>query len=105
MKHLFLLILFTFSLFAKPVYNVGIVTDGKIAFKSELEQALKAEIAQLLGRDFSVRFPSSMYRNGNWDYAKISKDIDALLYNPKCNIVIKLAHMKDIFIKSKLQVL
>ncbi len=90
MKKILLLLLFTLSLFAKPVYNVAIVTDGKIAFKSELEQALKAEIAQLLGRDFSVRFPSSMYRNGNWDYVKIGKDIDAMLYNPKCNIVITL---------------
>ena len=51
MRTLFILFFMTLSLWAKPTYNIAIVTDGPTDFNEDFEEQMKDEIDQLLGRD------------------------------------------------------
>ena len=79
MRVLLLLFFITFSLWAKPSYTIAIVADGPTDFNEDFEEQMKDEIDQLLGRDFDVKFPDELRFDGQWDYKKISKDVDKAL--------------------------
>ncbi len=95
MRTLFILFFMTLSLWAKPTYNIAIVTDGPTDFNEDFEEQMKDEIDQLLGRDFDVKFPDELRFDGQWDYKKISKDVDKALNARKTNLVITLGTLSS----------
>ncbi|MGB6019603.1 MAG: ABC transporter substrate binding protein, partial [Sulfurimonadaceae bacterium] len=95
MRTFSLLLLITFSLWAKPTYNIAIVTDGPTDFNEDFEEQMKDEIDQLLGRDFDVKFPDELRFDGEWDYKKISKDVDNALNSRQTDLVITLGTLSS----------
>ncbi len=95
MRTLLLLFVFTFSLWAKPAYTIAIVTDGPTDFNEDFEEQMKDEIDQLLGRDFDVKFPEQLRFDGQWNYAKISADIDKALDSKQSRLVITLGTLSS----------
>ena len=95
MRILLLLFVITFSLWAKPNYTIAIVTDGPTDFNEDFEEQMKDEIDQLLGRDFNVRFPQNLRYDGNWDYKKISKDVNRALNSKQNSLVITLGMLSS----------
>ncbi len=102
MRTLLLLFVISLSLWAKPIYNIAIVTDGPTDFNEDFEAQMKEEIEQLLGRDFNVKFPKKLRFDGNWDYKQISKDIDRALNAKSSRLVITLGTLSSqIAVKKK----
>jgi len=95
MRIFLLLLSLTLILSARPIYNIAIVTDGPTDFNEDFEEQMKDEIDQLLGRDFEVRFPESLRFDGQWNYTKISKDIDKALKARSSKMVITLGMLSS----------
>ncbi len=95
MRIFLLLFVITFSLWAKPNYTIAIVTDGPTDFNEDFEEQMKDEIDQLLGRDFNVRFPQKLRYDGNWDFKKISRDVDKALNSKENSLVITLGMLSS----------
>ena len=95
MRTLLILLLITFSLWAKPNYTIAIVTDGPTDFNEDFEEQMKDEIDQLLGRDFNVRFPQTLRYDGNWNYKKITKDVKKALNSNQNSLVITLGMLSS----------
>ncbi len=95
MRAFLLLFIIIFSLWAKPNYTIAIVTDGPTDFNEDFEEQMKDEIDQLLGRDFDVRFPEQLRFDGQWDYNKISADVDKALNSKQNSLVITLGTLSS----------
>ena len=95
MRIYLLLLILSLTLWAKPTYNIAIVTDGPTDFNEDFEEQMKEEIEQLLGRDFNVKFPESLRFDGQWDFKKITKDIDSALNSRKTQLVITLGTLSS----------
>ncbi len=95
MRILLALFIITLSLWAKPNYTIAIVTDGQTDFNEDFEEQMKDEIDQLLGRDFNVRFPKNLRYDGEWNYKKISKDINRALNSKQNSLVITLGTLSS----------
>ena len=95
MRTLLLLFMITLTLWAKPIYNIAIVTDGPTDFNEDFEEQMKDEIDQLLGRDFDVRFPAKLRFDGQWDYNKISRGVDKALNARETKLVITLGTLSS----------
>ena len=100
-KVLIILILISSYLFAKPTYNIALVSDGKSEYSAQFEEALKTEIKQILGRDFNVKFPKKLYYDGNWNYGKIANKVNKALKNRKSNMVITLGALSSHYVARK----
>ena len=102
MKKLLLLLFILFTpIFAKPVYTITLISDGKSEYSAPFEEALKNEITQILGRDFTVRFPKKLYRDGNWDYNKIASDVNKALKDRRSSLVITLGALSSHYMARK----
>ncbi len=101
MKIFFLFLILLSSLFAKPTYNIAILTDGNTEYSQALDSALKTEIIQLLSADYNVKFPKKLYKNGNWNYTKIAANINKSLKNPRSNMIITLGVLSSHYIARK----
>ena len=101
MKIFFLFLLLLSSLFAKPTYNIAIITDGDTEYSQGLEAALKTEIVQLLSSDYNVKFPKKLYKNGNWDYPTIAANINKSLKDHRTNMIITLGALSSHYISRK----
>ena len=101
MKIIFLFLLLLSSLFAKPTYNIAIITDGDTEYSTGLEVALKTEIIQLLSADYNVKFPKKLYKNGNWDYARIAANVNKSLKDRRSNMIITLGALSSHYISRK----
>ncbi len=88
-------------LFAKPTYTIALISDGKSEYSAAFEEALKNEIKQILGRDFDVKFPKKLYRDGHWDYNKIASDINKALKDRRSNMIITLGALSSHYIARK----
>ncbi len=95
MRTLILLFFITFSLWAQPTYTIAIVTDGPTDFNEDFEEQMKDEIDQLLGRDFDVKFPDELRFDGQWDYKKITNDVDKALNSKQNSLVITLGTLSS----------
>ena len=101
MKIFFLFLLLLSSLFAKPTYNIAILTDGDTEYSQGLEVALKTEIVQLLSADYNVKFPKKLYKNGNWDYPTIAANVNKSLKDHRSNMIITLGALSSHYIARK----
>jgi len=101
MKIFFLLFLTLSTLFARPTYSIAIVSDGDTEYSKELENSLKEEITQLLSRDFDVKFPQNLYKNGKWDYNTIAANINTTLQDNRSDMVIALGALSSHYISRK----
>ena len=95
MKIFFVLFIVVLSLWAKPTYKIAIVSDGDTEYSQELIHSLEGEIKQLLGRDFIVKFPKSLYRNGKWNYKKIASYVNAALKDKNSDMLITLGALSS----------
>ncbi|MDA3945356.1 MAG: ABC transporter substrate binding protein [Helicobacteraceae bacterium] len=95
MRTFLLLFFMTLCIWAKPTYNIAIVTDGPTDFNEDFEEQMKDEIDQLLGRDFDVKFPDELRFDGQWNYKKISSDVDKALNARKTDLVITLGTLSS----------
>jgi len=95
MRIFLFLIMISLTLWAKPTYNIAIVTDGPTDFNEDFEEQMKEEIEQLLGRDYNVKFPSSLRYDGQWDFKKISRDVDRALKSNKARLIITLGTLSS----------
>lgn len=101
MKLLFLFFILLSSLWAKPTYNIAILSDGNTEYTSALETSLKSEITQLLGRDFNVKFPKKLYKNGKWDYSTIASNVNVSLKDNRSDMIITLGALSSHYISRK----
>ena len=101
MKIFFLFLFLLSSLFAKPTYNIAIVSDGDTEYSQGLEAALKTEIVQLLSADYNVKFPKKLYKNGNWDYSTIAANVNKSLKDRRSNMIITLGALSSHYISRK----
>jgi len=101
MKIFFLLFILLSSLWAKPTYNIAILSDGDTEYSKVLETSLKDEISQLLGRDFNVKFPKKLYRNGKWQYQTIAANVNAALKDNRSDMIITLGALSSHYISRK----
>ncbi len=100
-KLIFLLFILLSPVFAKPVYTITLISDGKSEYSATFEKALKNEITQILGRDFNVKFPKKLYRDGNWDYNKIATDVNQALKDKRSSLIITLGALSSHYIARK----
>lgn len=101
MKKFLIFFVLTFTLWAKPTYTIAIVTDGDTEYSKEFLQSLKTEIKQLLGRDYIVRFPKKLYKNGHWDYNKIASYVNAALKDKRSDMLITLGVLSSHYVARK----
>jgi len=101
MKIFFLLFILLSSVWAKPTYNIAILSDGDTEYSQALETSLKNEITQLLGRDFNVKFPKKLYRNGKWHYQTIAANVNAALRDNRSDMIITLGVLSSHYISRK----
>ena len=92
---LLLLFFLVATLWAKPTYTIAIVSDGDTEYSASLKTALETEIKQLLSRDFNVRFPKKLDKNGKWDYGSIAANVNSSLRNKRANMVITLGALSS----------
>jgi len=101
MKIFFLLFILLSSVWAKPTYNIAILSDGDTEYSKALETSLKDEISQLLGRDFNVKFPKKLYRNGKWQYQTIAANVNSALRDNRSDMIITLGALSSHYISRK----
>jgi len=100
-KILLILILISTYLLAKPTYTIALISDGKSEYSEEFENALKTEITQILGRDFIVKFPKKLYKDGKWDYKRIASNVNQALKDKRSNMIITLGALSSHYIARK----
>lgn len=101
MKYLLLLSIFLASLWAKPTYNIAILSDGDTEYSTALQSAMKTEITQLLSGDFNVKFPKKLYRNGKWKYATIAANVNQALRDNRSDMIITMGALSSHYISRK----
>jgi len=101
MKLFLLLFLLLSSLWAKPTYNIAILSDGDTEYSQALESAMKLEITQLLSGDFNVKFPKKLYRNGQWKYQTIAANVNQALKNSRSDMIITMGALSSHYISRK----
>jgi len=101
MKHFLLLFLLIGTLWAKPTYNIAIISDGDTEYNAALEAALKNEITQLLSGDFNVKFPKELYKNGHWNYSTIAAHVNKALKDKRSHMIITLGALSSHYISRK----
>ena len=101
MKQLLIFLLFFTSIWAKPTYNIAILSDGDTEYSRELEKAMKIEITQLLSGDFNVNFPKKLYRNGKWRYSTIAANVNQALRDKRSNMIITMGALSSHYISRK----
>jgi len=101
MKIFFLLFILLSSIWAKPTYNIAILSDGDTEYSKVLESSLKDEISQLLGRDFNVKFPQKLYRNGKWKYQTIAANVNSALKDNRSDMIITMGALSSHYISRK----
>jgi outer membrane protein TolC len=70
-----------------PILRVGIIQDTEAGTTSEV---FEQEIRDLLGSDYSVRFPDSLRINANWSSDRVRVGLDKLLANPEVDLILAL---------------
>lgn len=88
MRYFLTLFLLLGTIWAKPTYTIALLSDGDTEYSAQLETALEKEVTQLLSRDFNVKFPKKLKRNGKWKYATIAANINQALKDKRSNMVI-----------------
>jgi len=88
MRSFLVLLLLLSSIWAKPTYTIALISDGDTEYSAQLEKALEKEVTQLLGRDFNVKFPKKLKRNGKWKYPTIAANVNQALKDRRSNMVI-----------------
>jgi len=101
MKKLFFLLLLSTWLFAKPTYNIALLSDGDTEYSAQLEKALKSEIVQLLSADYNVKFPKKLSKNGKWKYLTIAANINLALKDERSDMIITLGALSSHYIARK----
>lgn len=101
MKYLFLLSILLTSIWAKPTYNIAILSDGNTEYNAKIEGALKTEITQLLSADYNVKFPKKLYRNGKWRYSTIAANVNQALKDDRSDMIIALGALSSHYISRK----
>lgn len=101
MKTLLLLLLLFTTLFAKPTYNIAILSDGETEYSDQFEKSLKTEIKQILGRDYNVKFPRKLYRNGRWKYQTIAANVNNALQDDRSDMILTLGALSSHYIARK----
>ncbi len=97
---LILLTLFSF-IWAKPSYNIAILSDGDTEYGAQFEEALKTEIKQILGRDYNVKFPKSLHKNGKWKYSTIAANANQALKDNRSDMILALGVLSSHYIARK----
>jgi len=97
---LILLTLFSF-IWAKPSYNIAILSDGDTEYGAQFEEALKTEIKQILGRDYNVKFPKSLHKNGKWKYGIIAANANQALKDNRSDMILALGVLSSHYIARK----
>ena len=101
MKYLLLLSIFLASLWAKPTYNIAILSDGDTEYSTALQSAMKTEITQLLSGDFNVKFPKKLSKNGKWKYATIAANVNQALRDNRSDMIITMGALSSHYISRK----
>jgi len=101
MKLILILLMLITAVLAKPTYTISIITDGDTEYSQEFEKSLKAEITQILGRDFKVKFPKKLYRNGKWKYQTIAANVNVALKDNRSSMIITLGALSSHYIARK----
>jgi outer membrane protein TolC len=71
-----------------PFVRIGIVQDSETM--SAESAIFEKELQDLLGSDYTVRFPASMRVQANWSVDRVRNGLEALLANPNVDIVLAL---------------
>ena len=95
MRYILVSLLLLSALWAKPTYTISIVSDGDTEYSQQLQTALKNEITQLLARDFNVKFPKKLNKNGKWDYGTIAAHVNSALKDRRSSLVIALGTLSS----------
>ncbi len=101
MKSILLFLSLISLLIAKPTYNIALISDGDTEYSLQFEEALKIEIRQILGRDFNVKFPKKLYKNGQWKYGKIAENVNRALKDSRSDMIITLGALSSHYIARK----
>lgn len=72
---------------AEPV-RIGVVADGPWSRNEEILEIFESEITALTSGEFDVAYPEAIQRTGDWTAAAARANIEALLADPDCDIVI-----------------
>lgn len=71
-------------------FNIGIVTDGPMIFRSGIVDLFKKEISRMAEGEFIVTFPDSMTVEADSTRRGVNIQIESLLNNPDCDLVVAL---------------
>jgi outer membrane protein TolC len=74
---------------ARPV-RIGMVLDGPWQGNAGVVELFQAEIRELLGGEFDVRFPDNSNLTADWTPAGVGQDIDQLLGDPQVDILLSI---------------
>lgn len=101
MKSILILLALISFLWAKPTYNIAILSDGDTEYAAQFEEALQTEIKQILGRDYNVKFPKKLHRNGKWKYQTIAANVNQALKDNRSDMIITLGVLSSHYIARK----
>ena len=78
-----------------PVVRIGMVMDGYNEEILDLNKLFVGEIQELLAGEFDVRFPEEKTILSDWKPGRVKASVDALLHDPKVDIVLALGFMSS----------
>ncbi len=84
--------------------RIGVVIDGPWQRNAPMTALFQQEIRDLVKGEFAIEFPPDKQLEGDWTAASVAKHVDALLADPKVDIVLTMGVIAshDVAVRAKL---